>query len=120
MVLEINGTNILPYVEHQGIKWQLSDLEDPDAGRTLDGMMQRGRVAQKVRMDITCRPLKSAEAAIVLSAINPEFMTVRYTDPKDGLVTRTMYSNNRPAAHMLLQPDGTEWWNGIVFPLIER
>lgn len=120
MVFEINGVNILPYVAHQGIKWQRSDLDSPDAGRTLDGTMQRGRVATKIRLDITCRPLKSAEAQIVLKAILPEYVSVRYTDPMDGLVTRTMYANNNPASHMLLQEDGTEWWDGITFPLIER
>ena len=70
MVLKVNNVNILPYVAYdEGIKWQRSDLEDPDAGRTLDGMMQRGRVASKIRLDITCRPLKSSEASIVLNAI---------------------------------------------------
>lgn len=120
MVLRINGVNILPYVAHQGIKWQRNDLDAPDSGRTLDGVMQRARVSSKIRLDITCRPLKSDEARIVLNAIYPEYVSVEYTDPMQGLVTKQMYSNNNPASHMLLQPDGTEWWNDITFPLIER
>lgn len=120
MVLSINGVNILPYVAHQGIKWQRNDLDAPDSGRTLDGVMQRARVSSKIRLDITCRPLKSDEARIVLNAIYPEYVSVEYTDPMQGLVTKQMYSNNNPASHMLLQPDGTEWWNDITFPLIER
>lgn len=120
MILEVNGINILPYVAHKGIKWQRSDLDGPDAGRTLDGEMQRERVATKIRMDITCRPLRSSETTIVLNAILPEYVTVHYTDPMYGEVTKVMYSNNNPASHMLLQPDGVEWWDGITFPLIER
>lgn len=120
MVLRINGVNILPYVAHQGIKWQRNDLDAPDSGRTLDGVMQRARVSSKIRLDITCRPLKSDEAKIVLNAIYPEYVSVEYTDPMQGLVTKQMYSNNNPASHMLLQPDGVEWWNDITFPLIER
>lgn len=120
MELKIDGVDILPYVEHQGIKWQRNDLDSPDAGRTLDGMMQRGRVASKIRLDITCRPLRSEEAKIVLNAIYPQYVTVEYLDPMYGLVSKTMYANNNPAIHMLIQPDGTEWWNGITFPLIER
>lgn len=119
MTLKIDGINILPYVAHQGIKWQRSDLDSTDAGRTLDGTMHRGRVASKIRLDVTCRPLKSDEAKIVLNAIYPEYITVEYTDPMYGLVTKQMYSNNNPASHMLLQEDGTEWWNDITFPLIE-
>lgn len=121
MILEVNNINILPYVSYEdGIKWQRSDLEDPEAGRTLDGLMQRGRVASKIRLDVTCRPLKSNEAQIVLNAIYPEYVTVHYLDPQFGEVTKTMYSNNNPATHMLLQDDGVEWWKGITFPLIER
>lgn len=120
MVLKINGVDILPYVAHQGIKWQRSDLDSSEAGRTMDGMMHRGRVATKIRLDITCRPLRSEEAKIVLNAILPEYINVEYTDPMDGLVTREMYANNNPATHMLIQEDGTEWWSGITFPLVQK
>lgn len=120
MVLKINGVNILPYVAHQGLKWQRNDLDSADAGRTLDGMMHRHRVASKIRLDITCRPLRSEEARIVLNAIYPEYVTVEYSDPMSGLVSKQMYSNNNPATHMLLQEDGVEWWHDITFPLIER
>ncbi len=95
-------------------------MEAPDTGRTLDGVMHRGRVASKVRLDITCRPLKSSEAMAVLSAIKPEFVTVRYIDPQDGSVTRTMYSNNIPTICATVNPDGTAVWKGLTFPLIER
>ena len=120
MVLKIDGVDILPYVAHQGIKWQRNDLDSSDAGRTMDGMMHRGRVSSKIRLDITCRPLKSEEAKIVLNAIYPQYVTVEYLDPMYGLVSKTMYANNNPASHMMLQQDGTEWWNDITFPLIER
>ena len=119
MVLKVNGIDMLPYVAHQGVKWQRNDLDSADAGRTLDGVMHRGRVASKARIDITCRPLRSEEAQIVLTAIYPEYLTVEYTDPMDGLVTRQMYSNNTPATHMMLQENGVEWWHDITFPLIE-
>ena len=82
--------------------------------------MHRGRVASKVRLDITCRPLKSSEAMAVLSAIKPEFVTVRYIDPQDGSVTRPMYSNNIPTICATVNPDGTAVWKGLTFPLIER
>ena len=120
MVFKIDGVDMLPYVAHQGIKWQRNDLDSSTAGRTLDGVLHRGRIATKIRLDITCRPLKSTEASVVLNAIYPEFVQVEYTDPMYGVVTKTMYANNNPATHMLLQEDGTEWWNGITFPLVEK
>ena len=116
----INGVSIINYIAEDGIKWQRNDIESEDAGRTLDGVMHRGRVASKVRLDIKCRPLTSSEAMAVLDAIKPEFVTVRYIDPQDGSVTRTMYSNNIPAICATISPDGTAVWKGIEFPLIER
>lgn len=116
----INGVSILNYLAEDGIKWTRVDVESPDAGRTMDGVMHRGRVASKIRLDIKCRPLKSAEAMAVLSAIKPEFVTVRYIDPQDGSVTRTMYSNNIPSICATVNPDGTAVWKGLEFPLIER
>lgn len=120
MVLTIDGVDIMPYIFRQGVKWQRSDLDAPDSGRTLDGVMHRGRVASKIRLDITCRPLKQSEASIVLNAIFPEWVSVTYTDPMSGLVTKRMYSNNNPASYLVKHKDGTEWWDGITFPLIEE
>lgn len=120
MTVTVDGVDITPYIANRGLKWQRSDVEAPDAGRTLDGIMHRGRVATKIRLDITCRPLTSGEASIVLNAIYPEFVTVSYNDPMYGTVTKTMYSNNNPASFLLRRADGTEWWDGISFPLIEQ
>ena len=116
----VNGVNLTNYLAEDGIRWTRFDVEAPDTGRTLDGVMHRGRVASKVRLDITCRPLKSAEAQTVLQAIYPEYVTVRYTDPQYGPVTKTMYSNNIPTLCATVYEDGTAIWKELSFPLIER
>ena len=111
MVLKIDGTDIAPYIAYGGLKWQRSDVDGEGAGR----------MATKIRLDVTCRPLKAAEASIVLSAIMPEWVSVTYYDPQMGsTVTKTMYANNNPASYLIKHPDGTEWWSGITFPLIEK
>lgn len=125
MVLEIDGVNILPYVAPRGFNWQRNDIDASDTGRTLDGKLRRKRVTTKIRLDITCRPLTTEEAAVVLSAIMPEFVTVRYTDPQVGsVVEKTMYANNNPASVAVVKNAGTPlevtWWDGITFPLIEQ
>ena len=121
MTLKIDGTNIVPYIAYQGFKWQRSDVDGEGAGRMLDGTLERNRMATKIRLDITCRPLKASEASVVLTAIMPEWVSVEYYDPQIGnTITKTMYSNNNPASFCIRHPDGTEWWNGITFPLIEK
>lgn len=120
MVFKVNNVDMLPYVDSDGFKWQRNDLDGESAGRTLDGIMHRERVAVKIRLDINCKPLTTAQAVTVLNAILPEFVQVEYTDPMYGRTIKTMYSNNAPASVMRIQEDGTELWNGISFPLIER
>ena len=126
MVLNINGIDFINEVDpslsliaYGGFKWQRNDIDSPDAGRDMGGLMHRGRVATKIRLDITCKPLTADEAQLVLNTIYPEFVTVTYTDPQYGLVTKTMYSNNNPAT-FLLSKRGKEYWGGISFPLIEQ
>lgn len=119
MILEIDGVNIVPYIAYGGVQWQRSDVDGDGAGRDLNGDLRRNRVSTKRRLDITCRPLKANEAKIVLTAIMPEWVTVRYTDPQAGVVTRKMYANNHPASYLLKRRNGDELWGGITFPLIE-
>lgn len=120
MKLNIDGVDILPYVDGKGISWQRNDVDSPDAGRTLDGRMHRGRVATKMRLDISCKPLSTAQTKILLKLIKPEFVTVEYTDPMEGEVVKTMYSNNVPATVAKILPSGGVLWEGIRFPLVER
>lgn len=120
MVLKINNTDIVPYIAFGGVKWTRNDVDGPDAGRTMDAVMHRERIASKIRMDITCKPLTAAEASIVLNLVYPEYVTVEYDDPMFGRVTKTMYSNNNPATYLMKTRRGTEYWTGITFPLIEQ
>ena len=120
MRVSIDGTDITKYIAFGGLKWQRADVDAADSGRTLDGVMHRGRVATKVRIDVTCRPLTSVEASTVLNLIQPEYVSVQYYDPRDGLVTRKMYSNNNPASYLIKRHnEARSLWGGITFPLIE-
>ena len=120
MTFSIDGVNMLPYLAEGGLRWLRNDVEAADSGRTLDGVMHRARVGTKIRLDVTCRSLTQAEAAVVLNAILPQYVSVTYDDPQDGTVTRTMYANNNPATVAAVYADGAVLWSGITFPLVER
>lgn len=118
-VLKINGVDFAPYVAEGGISWQRNDLEASSAGRTtMDGLMHRARIAVKTKLEITCLPVRGTVARELLRAIYPEYVTVTYQDPQDGLVTRTMYSNNVTATLKQVEKDGVLLWNGLKFPLV--
>lgn len=119
MTLTIDGVDITPYIAYGGLKWTRSDVDDSQTGRDMAGLMHRGRVATKIRLDITCRLLKQDEIAIVLNAILPEYVMVTYDDPMSGTVTKKMYANNNPAVYQMKRPNGDELWSGVTFPLVE-
>ena len=121
MVFKIGGVDITPYIAFGGLKWSRNDVEAANAGRMQNGEMQRDRVAIKYRFDITCRPLTAAEQATVLRLINPEYITVQYTDPLTNTTkTGTFYSNNIPSTFAIHYKNGTEYWSGLAFPVIQK
>lgn len=118
--VKINGTDITDYIAFQGLKRGRNDVESPNAGRTLDAVMHRGRVATKLRWDITCRPLTSQELSILENLIMPETVNVTIEgDPYYDTWTRRCYANNTSASYLILKPDGRQLWGGITFPIIE-
>lgn len=120
MVMTISGVNIIPYIAYGGVQWHRSDIDRSGAGRSIDdGYVIRDRVAVKARFDVTCRPLKASQLSIVLQSIQPEYCTVRYTDPVTNSVkTSQFYSNDFPAPHAMDDIGGVEWWGGLTFPPI--
>ena len=83
--------------------------------------LRRNRIGTKRRLDITCRLLNNEEVSLILTLIMPEWVKVRYYDPQMAqVIVRTMYSNNNPASYQIKHPDGTEWWSGVTFPLVEK
>ena len=133
--IKINGTDITGLIAAQGVQWSRNDVDGPSTGRTMSGLMVRDRVATKIRLDITCRPLKHDELRMLLNLILPVFVNVTYDDPMYGVVTKTMYANNNGATFFRRIdpytsekrwmygrniPDSEEYWTEVTFPLIER
>lgn len=122
MVFTIGGVDITPYIAHGGIKWSRNDVDGANAGRVQEGgTMVRDRIATKYRWDITCRPLTAYEQSIVLQAIQPEYIYVTFTDPLTNTERTDVkcYSNNFPSTFLIRNTNGTEYWTGLAFPVIE-
>lgn len=119
---KIGGVDIIRYIASNGIAWTENDLDSSDSGRTLDGIMHRGKIAGKVKIEISCKPLHAADCRVVLNALSPEFVTVQTDfDPKvPGNVTRTMYNSSRPATCATIYDDGEVLWENLKFTLIEQ
>ena len=116
----ISGVNVANYIKPEDIKISANDVDGPCAGRDLVAGMHRDRIGVKTRIDITCRDLKLTESQRILSAIDPVAFAVRYIDPKEGTVTKTMYCSgwNSTGARYDLGKD-TIWFGKITFSLVE-
>lgn len=121
-VFEIDGIDITPYINWDGLKYGTNDLDSEEAGRTLDGIMHRSRVATKIRWDITTKKLRTAEARMILQLIRSEWVTVRCLDLCEGIRTYQAYSNNHSIelAASGLDVNGELLWNEFSFPIIEQ
>ena len=121
--ITIDGTDITDLIAYQGVQWKRNDIDGPNAGRTLSGLMIRDRVSTKIRLDITCRPLRYEEMRMLQNLIYPEFVTVVYDDPLEGLVSKTMYANNNGGTFLIqknVSGNVEEYWGSVSFPLVER
>ena len=123
MTVEIsNGStwvNITPYIAYQGITFSRNDVEAPDSGRTLDGLMHRGRIASKEKMEVKTVPLTKAQVATLETLLYPETIQVRVNPypQTNASKTMTMYSNNVKTSYIIHRTNDDI--QSVSFPLIE-
>jgi len=121
MVLQINGTDLRGYLAPEGFSWRRKDVEGRNAGDSQNGAHIRDRLRVREVLDIKLRALTTGEAAVVLAAIEPDYVQVSYTSPRaGGTVTKTMYVEEAPASHITERRRTGDWWKGMSFRLIEQ
>ena len=122
MTFIVNGVDFTPYLAFQGLEYQLSDIDDTDTRRMMDGTMRRGKIADKDKWKLKFRPnLTTSEISNVWAAVTHQYVTVQYLSPRTAsIVTKTMYVGDRTAAHFIERNDGTVLWKDLSFSLIER
>lgn len=120
--MQINGVDILPYVDWSGVKYQVNALDSDEAGRSLDGKMHRSMVGMKARWDITTKKLTTDDLHTLLQLIAPEWISLHTYDLQRGEATYNVYSNNYNIELEAsgLNVDGELLWKEFTFPLIEE
>lgn len=124
MTIEIQSgatwVDITPYIKYQGVTFSRNDVEAPSAGRTLDGIMHRQRVAVKERMDVETVPLGKGQVSHLLGLLYPVTFRVRVNPyPLTNTAkVMTMYSNNIKISYIIHRENGDDI-QSITFPLVE-
>lgn len=115
----LDSDEITRFIAEKGVKWSFQIIEGPGAGRAMTGKMILDYVADKVRLDVSCRDLDEEEVHQLLQILKRRVFHVSYKDPQIGLCTKEMYTNNYSATLETYYDNGGEDWSGLTFPLIE-
>lgn len=98
--------------------WNLQDISAPDAGRTEDTVMQKMRVGQARSISLSWSYLTTDEISVILTAFNPEYISVTYLDPMvGGSRTSEFYVGDRSAP---MYNATLDLWENVSFNIIER
>lgn len=112
--------DITPYIAWQGLTFSRNDVDAPDAGRDMSGLMHRGRVAVKEKMNIQTVTMTKAQSAALQTLLYPETIQVRVNPYPRTNATQimSMYSNNVKVTHVVTT-QGNDELQSLSFPLIE-
>lgn len=119
-VLIINGHDYSGFVSEDGYQWEDNDIDGDGAGRAMDTMMDRDLLADKTKLQISCRDLLQSESSAILTDIKQEFYEATVLDACKGEITCQMYTSSRKAAIAVIRDDGEVVWSGLSFSMIER
>lgn len=117
-LLQIDG-KVMPTPGGMTVRYQ--DLDSSDTGRAANGEMIRERVRSGVRtLEINWKALYADEMSLLLNALEPAFVNVRFFDPKTAsFQNATMYSGDRPAVFYTLRDDQI-LYTDFTISLIEK
>lgn len=113
--------DITPFIAWQGLTFSRNDVDAPDAGRDMSGLMHRGRVAVKEKMNVQTVQLTRAQSSMIQSLLYPETIQVRVTPyPRTNAAqVMNMYSNNVKTTYVIHRKNGEDL-QSLSFPLIEN
>lgn len=102
-------------------EYSLQDVSAADSGRTEDALMWKNRVAQKVKIGLEWVAVSDADAATILNAVDDEYFSVTYHDPKaNSTVTKTFYRGDVQAPYYWWTDNSTFNLQTVSFSIIER
>lgn len=116
-ILKVNDTVLKTPAD---VTWSLQDISSPNAGRTLDGVMHKDRVAQKVKLTCKWAAMPASEASILLRNVNSQvnFRLTYFDLMSNGLRTATFYVGDRSSQYKWIRDDSKIVEN-VSFDFIE-
>lgn len=100
--------------------WSLQDVSIGDSGRDDKGYMYKGRITQKVKLQLSWNGVSTTTASQILQAFDPEYIYVRYFDPKLGnwnIIEAYVGDRSAPVG---IWTDDNKIFTSLSFDVIER
>lgn len=124
-ILQISsdGSHWENFPNPQDMECQVYDLDaGGSTGRTLDGSMQRDRVAVKEKLTMNFPPMTGEDFSKALALISDEFFYCKYFSVRTGSVrTALMYVGDRSAkAYFNYKGTGQDMYTDIKLNFIEK
>jgi len=121
--LSTNGTSwtdITPLIAWQGLTFSLNSIDAPDAGRDMSGLMHRGMIAIKEKMNIQTVQLTRAQVSSLFQFFERDAFWVRVNPYPNTNASKTLhvYTNNVKTTYVIHRQSGEDL-QSLSFPLIE-
>jgi hypothetical protein len=121
--LSTNGsswTDITSLIAWQGLTFSLNSVDAPDAGRDMSGLMHRGMVAIKEKMNIQTVQLTRAQVSSLFRFFERDAFYVRVNPYPNTNESKTLhvYTNNVKTTYIIHRASGEDL-QSLSFPLIE-
>ena len=120
-IATLSYVDITPYIAWQGLTFSRNDVDASDAGRDMSGLMHRGRVSVKEKMNINTIQLTKAQVSALQTLLYPETIQVRVTPypQTNAEKVMSMYTNNVKTTYVIHRANGEDL-QSLSFPLIEN
>lgn len=94
----------------------IRDISAIGAGRNQAYTMNKKRVGQETDISLEYTNLSNADAARILNAFNPEYVSALINHPRDGYVTKVFYVSDRETEASTV----SNVWKSIKLSLIQK
>ena len=114
------SVNISPYIEEY--QWTFNDVDAPKSGRTLDGVMHRGKVDDKFKLQIKLLPLTHSEVQGIVARLRNQYVYVRTNliPDLDENTSFSAYNSARGGKTTVIGTDGVIRHSDISFNIVQR
>ena len=94
MILVVDGNDLTPFIQEKQYTVTRSDMDGPNAGRTMDGKMHRDYLDNKRKIEVKFIPLFTSDWAMIEHMVlrGKEWHSVEFED-FGRPATATMYSS---------------------------